>query len=117
MCTEGGETLTRGMRPAAPPRRNTTERRRSMTHAHSAFPQYDSLLDLNQPRRLAMPRWLLIAAAVLMFSANGWADEPFKKSSALTITNDPDTNAWTVLCDASVDGVDGKQSYSGRMLF
>lgn len=62
-----------------------------------------------------MPRLMVIIAA-RVFAVNVWADE-LAKSNSLTIDKDSNTGNWTATCDISVSGVDGRQIYSGRMLF
>ena len=62
-----------------------------------------------------MPKLLMIVAALLL-SGNVWAEE-FDKSGSLTIDKDSVTTKWTGTCEASVNGIDPHQSYSGRLLF
>jgi hypothetical protein len=63
-----------------------------------------------------MPRLLVVMIAALLFAVNAWAGE-LNKSNSLTVATDSITGSWTATCDIEIGGIDGRQIYSGRMLF
>ena len=58
---------------------------------------------------------LLVIVAVLLLPLSVWAAD-LKKSNSLTIDKDSTAGGWTATCNISVGGIDGNQTYSGRML-
>ena len=56
------------------------------------------------------------ACLVTLVAANVWAQESLDKSSSLTIERDSRTGSWMGICDASVKGIDPRETYGGVLL-
>jgi hypothetical protein len=63
-----------------------------------------------------MSRLVVMVVAALLFAVNASA-QGVNKSNSLAVDRDATTGSWTATCDISINGVDGRQIYSGRMLF
>jgi hypothetical protein len=63
-----------------------------------------------------MPRLLVVIVTLLLFAVNASA-QGLNKSNSLAVDKDAFTGSWIATCDISINGIDGRQIYSGRMLF
>ena len=59
---------------------------------------------------------LLLFIATLLLAGNVWAQE-LDKSQSLTLKKDAKTGVWVGRCEASVNGLDPQETYSGRLIF